>query len=278
MVRGQLEQRRALQRGVPAPAERLLEPCADLRVRSGPCRTARPPATSRARSAGSPPCAAAPSAWRCCPRPRGARPGIAVALHRAVRVQLGRGLAAPHRLHVDHQVHQVLDGRLVLLEAHRVGARQREPQRELGLGEPGVELVPEAPPPAIGSRRRLSVKNTRSHGTSTSSSHSCPSSSSKRLLSGARNGFPWRAETLRQTTVTPGALTGTMKVARWPSRSTSECAADVDVLRVRRARVHADLAAQHEPGVGLPDHAERGALRRIRRAAGSRWWPRPPRT
>ena len=76
---------------------------------------------------------------------------------------------------------------------------------------------------AIGSGE-ASVRNTRSHGTSTSSSHSCPSSSSKRLLSGARNGFPWRAETLRQTTVTPGAATGTTKVARWPSRSTPECA------------------------------------------------------
>ena len=69
-----------------------------------------------------------------------------------------------------------------------------------------------------------SVRNTRSHGTSTSSSHIWPSSSSKRLLSGARNGFGWRAETLRHSTVTPGAFTGTMKVARWPSRSTPECA------------------------------------------------------
>ena len=36
--------------------------------------------------------------------------------------------------------------------------------------------------------------------------------------------------------------------------------ADVDVLRVDRARVHADLAAQHEAGAGLADDAERRPL------------------
>ena len=67
-----------------------------------------------------------------------------------------------------------------------------------------------------------SVRKTRSHGTNTSSSHIWPSSSSKRLLSGARNGFEWRADILRQTTVTPGAFTGTTNVARCPSRSIPE--------------------------------------------------------
>ncbi len=37
-------------------------------------------------------------------------------------------------------------------------------------------------------------------------------------------------------------------------------AADVDVLGVGRTRVHAHLAAQHEPAVGLAHDPQRGAL------------------
>ena len=44
-------------------------------------------------------------------------------------------------------------------------------------------------------------------------------------------------------------------------------AADVDVLRVGRARVHAHLAAQHEPGVGLAHHLQCRTLGRIRAQA-----------
>src|SRR5712671_6843123 len=94
-----------------------------------------------------------------------------------------------------------------------------------------------------------SVRNTRSHGTSTSSSHICPFSSSKRLLSGARNGFAWRAEIFRQTPVAIAVH--------------STVGADVDVLGVDGARVHPDLAAQHEAAAGLADDAKRRPLIRI---------------
>jgi hypothetical protein len=48
----------------------------------------------------------------------------------------------------------------------------------------------------------------------TSSSHIWPSSSSKRLLKGATNGFGSRTAILRQSVVTPVAATGTIKVAK----------------------------------------------------------------
>src|SRR5215831_14443233 len=99
-----------------------------------------------------------------------------------------------------------------------------------------------------------SVRNTRSHGTSTSSSHIWPSSSSKRALSGAANGLASRATGRRQTTVTPGALTATVDAA---------VRTDIDVLGEGRAGVHADLAADHQALVGLPDDAERRALHGI---------------
>ena len=48
-----------------------------------------------------------------------------------------------------------------------------------------------------------SVKKTLSHGMKTLSSHICASSSSKRLLRGAMNGFLCLTAILRHTTVTP---------------------------------------------------------------------------
>ena len=54
--------------------------------------------------------------------------------------------------------------------------------------------------------------------------------------------------------------------------------ADVDVFRVGRARVHADLAAEDDPGVGLADGAQGDALGRVRRGGARRWWRRRRRT
>ena len=59
-----------------------------------------------------------------------------------------------------------------------------------------------------------SVKKTLSQGMQTLSSHICALSSSKRLLRGAMNAFLCLTAILRQTTVTPGAATGTTNVTR----------------------------------------------------------------
>ena len=143
VVAGQLQQRRALQRRVPAAAERLLESGRHLGSRQVLVRR-----RDHERRAGQD----AQDLGHALPRllhgdaARGhvGAAGNAGAVRGEFGIELGRRLAAPHRLHVDDQVHQVLDRRLVLPQAHRVDARQREPQRELGLGQPGVELVPEA--------------------------------------------------------------------------------------------------------------------------------------
>src|SRR5215469_4469044 len=68
-------------------------------------------------------------------------------------------------------------------------------------------------------------------------------------MSGATNGFALRAAALPQTVVTPGALTGTMNVARCPSMSMPQ----IVVLGIGRARMHADLAADDDAAVGLTD-------------------------
>jgi hypothetical protein len=57
---------------------------------------------------------------------------------------------------------------------------------------------------------RGSVVNTRFRGMKTSSSHSCASSSSKRLLRGGIKGLACRAAVGRAMMRTPGACTGTI--------------------------------------------------------------------
>ena len=57
----------------------------------------------------------------------------AVAVDGHLRIALGGGLAGAHGLHVGDQVEQVVDGRLVLAESHRMRAGERQTQGELGL-------------------------------------------------------------------------------------------------------------------------------------------------
>ena len=71
--------------------------------------------------------------------------GIAIPRLRELRIALGRDLAAAHRLHVGHQVEQIVDGRIVRHQSHRMRAGQRQAEGELRLGEPAVELMPEQP-------------------------------------------------------------------------------------------------------------------------------------
>ena len=54
--------------------------------------------------------------------------------------------------------------------------------------------------------------------------------------------------------------------------------ADINVLGVGRTGVHADLAAYHDAGIGLPHDAQRHAIRRDPVACDSRWSARQPRT
>jgi hypothetical protein len=117
------------------------------------------------------------------------------------------------------------------------------------------------------------VRNTRFHGTSTSSSHIWPSSSSKRLLSGARE----------RVGVARGGAAADHRDARRIDRHDEGGAlavelgavdrADIDVLGEGRAGVHADLAAHTTPASERPTilSATRSA---DCRAAGSRSAPR----
>ena len=66
----------------------------------------------------------------------------AIAGDRVARIAFGGRQAAAHRLHVGDQINEVLDGRFVFLEAHRIGQRERQTEREFRLGEPAVEVVP----------------------------------------------------------------------------------------------------------------------------------------
>ena len=144
MVGGQLQQRRPLHRRVAATRERLLEARAHL---------ARGQVGVRRRH-----------------HERGARqdtqrlghalarlqhgdaagrhvdpPGNARAVHARLGIELGRRLAGPHRLHVGDEIEEILERRVVSLEPHGIRAREGQPQRELGLGQPAVELMPEEP-------------------------------------------------------------------------------------------------------------------------------------
>jgi hypothetical protein len=53
-------------------------------------------------------------------------------------VQLGGGDATANRLHVGNEVDQVLNSRLVLLQAHSVCAGEGKAQGELRLDQPAV--------------------------------------------------------------------------------------------------------------------------------------------
>jgi len=257
VVGGELEQGRALQRGVLAAPERLLEAGADLgrgqvlvRRRHHERRAGHDPQDLRH--------ALPRLLHRDAARRHVGAAGEAVTLLRDVRIELGRGLAAPHRLDVDDQVHQVLDGRLVVLEAHRVGARQREPECELGLREPGVELVPEAP-----GRDRIGRRLGEEHALPRDQ-HLLEPELPVQLVEAAAER---REERVRVTGRDLPAEHGDAARAhrhdeRGPVAVTVHAGvrADVDVLRVDRARVHADLAAQHEAGAGLADYAKRCPL------------------
>src|SRR4030095_16208332 len=137
---------------------------------------------------------------------------------------------------------------------------------------------------AIGSGER-SVRKMRSHGTSTSSIQSWPSSSSKRLVRGATDGVARRGGGRSGERRAAGAAPGEAPAERRQKRvrvAGGVLAAEhgdagradghdeggamavpvharvgphIDILGVDRTRVHADLAAQHEPRIGLADYA-----------------------
>ena len=60
-------------------------------------------------------------------------------------IALGGGQAAADGLYRDNQVDEVFDRRLVLLEPHCMGQRETEPQGELGLCQPTIEVMPAQP-------------------------------------------------------------------------------------------------------------------------------------
>ena len=97
----------------------------------------------------------------------------------------------------------------------------------------------------------------------TSSSHIWPSSSSSRLLSGETKGLLPRAAILRHSVVMPASLTGTMKLAMPVDLDAAE-GANIDVLGIGRARMHADLAADDDAGVALAHQLQRDAVARVR--------------
>jgi hypothetical protein len=71
--------------------------------------------------------------------------GIAIALGREFRIELGCGLATAHGLHIDDQIDQIVDRRLMRRQPNRMRASERQPQCELGFRQPAIELMPEQP-------------------------------------------------------------------------------------------------------------------------------------
>ena len=84
-----------------------------------------------------------------------------------------------------------------------------------------------------------------------------PSSSSKRLVSGAVNRLPPRAAIRRQIVGNPQRRDGHDKARVVLADLHAVQRADIDVLGIGRARVHADLAAEHDPGIGFAHDAQR---------------------
>ena len=261
VVGGQLQQGGALQRGVAAAREGFLEPGRDLGRRQILVRR-----RDHQRRAGQDP----QDLGHALPRllhGDAARGHVGAARDAgAVRgelgIELGRRLAAAHRLHVGDQVHQVLDRRLVRPERHRVHARQREPQRELGLGQPGVELMPEEPG---GDRlgRRLGEEDALPRH-----QHVVEPHLSVELVEAAAERSQERVGVARRHLAADDGHAGSVHGHHERRAMTGvidpRVAADVHVLGVGGAGVHAHLAAQHEPGVGLAHHLQRRPLGRIR--------------
>ena len=84
--------------------------------------------------------------------------GDAIAGRGEIGIALGGGDAAAHGLHFDNQIDEIFDGRLVLLQRHGIGQRERKSEAKFGLGEPAVEVVPAQP-----ARDRVGVGADKEH-------------------------------------------------------------------------------------------------------------------
>ena len=172
--------------------------------------------------------------------------GDTVAFLRPSGVELGGGQAGPDRLHVGDEIDQVLDRWLLLPEAHRVGARERETQRELGFRQPAVELMPEEP-----GGDRLG-RGLREEDALPRDEHVVEPHLAVELVEpAAERRQEWVRVARGQLAAEDGdagRIHGHDEGRAMTAVIHPRVAADVDVLGIRGTGVHGHFAAQHEAG------------------------------
>ena len=182
-----------------------------------------------------------------------------MALRGELRIALSRGQAAPHRLHIDHQIDQVVDRLFMLHQTHGVRAGQCETEREFALRQPAIQLMPEQP---AHDRFRRDVEQ---EDPFPRDEHLIqPHLPIQLIVTAGQRGD-------ERIGVAHGDLAANRGDARRANRD-DECgavradldarlgAADENLLGICGTGVHADLAADHQTRVGLAHNTEGGAL------------------
>ncbi len=184
--------------------------------------------------------------------------GIAISRLGELRIAFGRDLTAPHRLHVGHQVEQIVDRRIMRRQAHRMRAGQRQAQRELRLRQPAIQLMPEQPAgDQLG--RRIHQEHAFPRNMHVVEPHlpvqlviAAAERRGERI--GIARGDPAADDRDARRTHRHDEGRAVLVVVDAAMRT------DIHILGIGGAGVHADLAAQHHARVGLPHDAQRGAI------------------
>ena len=184
--------------------------------------------------------------------------GDAIAGRGEIGIALGGGDAAAHGLHFDNQIDEIFDGRLVFLQRHGIGQRERKSEAKFGLGEPAVEVVPAQP-----ARDRVGIGADKEHALPRHKNVVEPHLAVE-LVIAQRQRRDERVGLTRRRLAAEDCDAGRPdrhdKAGTFAVDVDARHAADINVLGIGGARMHAEPAANDETGVRLAHKLQRDAV------------------